>query len=117
MLIASGIRTFIDLTFETDELEPYDPHPAISPESGRSPPDSGCPSRIRGRSWSGAVTSGSRSSRGDVRTVTTALRGEALAYWDTAADRWVVEPDRVRVRVGASSADLRLESTLQLVER
>ncbi len=54
---------------------------------------------------------------GETRTVTMALRAEDLAYWDTAADRWVVEPDRVRLRVGASSEDLRLETTLQVVER
>jgi beta-glucosidase len=51
---------------------------------------------------------------GETRTVSLPLRADDLAYWDTAADRWVVEPGRVRLRIGASSADLRVETTMQV---
>jgi beta-glucosidase len=54
---------------------------------------------------------------GDTRAVTLPLRADDLAYWDTATDRWVTEPDRVRLRVGASSADLRLETTIPVAAR
>jgi beta-glucosidase len=51
---------------------------------------------------------------GETRTVSLPLRADDLAYWDMAADRWVVEPGRVRLRVGASSADLRVETTVEV---
>jgi beta-glucosidase len=46
---------------------------------------------------------------GETRTVTFELTGRDLAYWDPDADRWVVEEGRVRLEVGASSGDIRLE--------
>jgi beta-glucosidase len=49
---------------------------------------------------------------GETRTVTFALPARALAYWDTDADRWTVEQAPVELRVGASSADIRVERTL-----
>jgi hypothetical protein len=45
------------------------------------------------------------------------VRGEDLAYWDTRAHLWVTEPDRVRFRVGASSADLRLDVSVPVLAR
>ncbi len=54
---------------------------------------------------------------GERRTVAFPLRAADLAYWDTAGHRWVTEPDRIRLRVGASSADLRLDMTLPVLAR
>jgi len=51
---------------------------------------------------------------GSTRTVTMALPIASLAYWDAGGHRWVVEPDQIRIRVGASSADLRLDRLLQI---
>ena len=43
----------------------------------------------------------------ETRTVELVLDADALAYWDADADRWVVEPGRVQLQVGASSEDIR----------
>ncbi len=51
---------------------------------------------------------------GEKRKVELPLRAQALAYWDKTQNGWVVEPDRVSVMVGGSSADLQLEKTLQV---
>ena len=45
---------------------------------------------------------------GERQTVAFPLTAGALAYWDEASDRWIVEADRVELQVGASSADIRL---------
>ncbi len=45
---------------------------------------------------------------GETQTVTLPLKAESLAYWDADLGGWQVEADRVRVLVGASSADIRL---------
>ncbi|MFT4294182.1 MAG: glycoside hydrolase family 3 C-terminal domain-containing protein [Micropruina sp.] len=42
------------------------------------------------------------------------LRHEDLAYWDLRVDRWVVEPGRYTVEVGASSRDLRSQTAFEL---
>ncbi len=49
------------------------------------------------------------------RTVQIPLHAESLAYWDEAADRWVVEQDQVKIAVGASSADTKLEKTIAVM--
>ena len=51
---------------------------------------------------------------GETRTVRMPVPISSLAYWDAAADRWVVEADQIRLQVGASSADIRLEKTLRV---
>jgi beta-glucosidase len=51
---------------------------------------------------------------GETRTVQMPLLVSSLAYWDDAGHRWVVEPDAVRIRVGASSGDLRLDRTIRV---
>jgi beta-glucosidase len=51
---------------------------------------------------------------GETRTVQMPLPIASLAYWDEAGHRWVVEPGQVRIRVGASSADLRLDRTIRV---
>jgi beta-glucosidase len=42
------------------------------------------------------------------------VKASDLAYWDTAAQRWVVEAEPVEFEVGASSADLRVSKTVQV---
>ena len=51
---------------------------------------------------------------GETRTVRMPVPISSLAYWDAAADRWVVEADQIRLQVGASSADIRLEKTVRV---
>ena len=51
---------------------------------------------------------------GETRTVEFALPASSLAYWDATADRWVVEQGPIRLRVGASSEDIRLERTVEV---
>jgi len=45
---------------------------------------------------------------GETQTVTLPLPASTLAYWDPDLGGWQVEPGRVRLMVGASSADIRL---------
>jgi len=49
---------------------------------------------------------------GETRTVSFALFGKSLAYWDTTGHRWVVEREPVELQVGASSADIRARRTI-----
>jgi len=52
---------------------------------------------------------------GQTRTVEFVVPASSLAYWDAATHAWVVEADTVRFRVGASSADIRLEKAVNVV--
>ena len=52
---------------------------------------------------------------GETKRVTLLLAAEQLAYWDVKSKRFVVEPDRVRVTVGGSSADVRLSRELSVM--
>lgn len=47
-------------------------------------------------------------------TVSALLRRDDLSYWDTTADRWVLEPGRYVVSVGASSRDLRGSADIEI---
>ncbi len=49
---------------------------------------------------------------GETRTVELPLAAASLAYWDSGGHHWVVEPEAVRIQVGASSADIRLEKPI-----
>jgi beta-glucosidase len=49
---------------------------------------------------------------GERKTVQMKLRASALAYWDEKAGRFVVEEEPVRLIVGGSSSDVRLETTV-----
>jgi beta-glucosidase len=51
---------------------------------------------------------------GETRTVYFALPASSLAYWNEQTDRWVVEAEPVKLQVGASSADIRLERTIRV---
>ena len=48
---------------------------------------------------------------GETRTVELTVPVEDLAYYDTAASAWKVEPISYRVLVGSSSRDLPLEAS------
>lgn len=48
----------------------------------------------------------------ETKTVRMRLKAESLGYWDEQAKRFVVEDDQIRVMVGGSSADTRLETLL-----
>jgi beta-glucosidase len=51
---------------------------------------------------------------GETKRVTLTLAAERLAYWDVKSKRFVVEPDRVRLMIGGSSADVRLSRELSV---
>jgi beta-glucosidase len=54
-------------------------------------------------------------SPGQTKTVEFVVPAKSLAYWDVATHGWVVEPGTIRLRVGASSSDIRLEKTVNVV--
>ena len=54
--------------------------------------------------------------RGQTRSVSVPLKADALSYWDESANRWILEPEQVRVQVGASSADTKLETTIRVID-
>ena len=49
---------------------------------------------------------------GETRRVDLALDERAFAFWDDVAHGWTVEPGELEIRVGASSRDVRLTSTV-----
>ena len=51
---------------------------------------------------------------GESRTVTLPLDDKAFRYWNTRTDGWEVEGGRYEVRVGASSADIRLTANVDI---
>jgi beta-glucosidase len=52
---------------------------------------------------------------GQTRTVEMPLTGSSLGYWDATAHGFVVEPGKLELRVGASSADIRLKTAVSIV--
>ncbi|HEV8498279.1 MAG TPA: glycoside hydrolase family 3 C-terminal domain-containing protein [Gemmatimonadaceae bacterium] len=52
---------------------------------------------------------------GETRTISLPLPAAALAYWNADTHGWVVESEPVRLQVGSSSADIRLEATVNVV--
>ncbi|MGH7712188.1 MAG: glycoside hydrolase family 3 C-terminal domain-containing protein, partial [Gemmatimonadaceae bacterium] len=52
---------------------------------------------------------------GETRTIRFPLAASQLAYWHEREDRWVAERERVRLLVGASSADIRLDKTINVI--
>ncbi len=52
---------------------------------------------------------------GETKTVDLILPASSLAVWDTARHAAVVEPGKLELRVGASSADIRLKKTVEIV--
>ena len=53
--------------------------------------------------------------QGETRTVTFPLAAASLAYWSPDTHGWVVEDEQAKLRVGASSADIRLERIIRVV--
>ena len=52
---------------------------------------------------------------GETKTVTLPLAAKALAYWDEKAKAFVVEKDRVEIKVGGSSDDLPVKAVVQVM--
>ena len=51
---------------------------------------------------------------GETKTVTMEIAAAQLAYWDVAAQKFVVEEGQVQLLIGASSADIKQEKTLRV---
>jgi beta-glucosidase len=51
---------------------------------------------------------------GEKQTLTFDIPIGSLAYWDDNAHRFIVERDRIEVRAGASSTDIRLRQALSV---
>jgi beta-glucosidase len=51
---------------------------------------------------------------GQTKTVELRVKAEALAYWDVQTHQWVLEKDKVRITVGSSSADSRVEKAISM---
>lgn len=49
---------------------------------------------------------------GEQKTVEIPLPAESLAYWNTGKHAFEVEPDEIQIKVGGSSADIRLQRTI-----
>ena len=49
---------------------------------------------------------------GETKTVRMPLKGGALTYWDAATQSFVVEPGKINIMLGSSSADPKLEKTV-----
>jgi beta-glucosidase len=54
---------------------------------------------------------------GQTRTVTLTLRGDQLAYWDSAKKGWAVENGTIRVHIGPSSAEAKLSRVVRVAKR
>jgi beta-glucosidase len=53
---------------------------------------------------------------GETKTVPIPLTAQALAYWSDAANKFVIEPDKVQIKIGPSSDDIKLEKTVSVSE-
>jgi beta-glucosidase len=53
----------------------------------------------------------------ETRTVRLPLKGSDLTCWDAGKHSFVVEPGRLNIMLGASSADVRLEKTIEVKEK
>jgi beta-glucosidase len=49
---------------------------------------------------------------GEKKTVTLEIAAASIAFWDTAAQKFVVEEGQVQLLIGASSADIKQEKTI-----
>jgi beta-glucosidase len=52
----------------------------------------------------------------ETRTVKLPLKGADLTYWDAGKQSFVVEPGKVGIMVGGSSADVRLETAISVTQ-
>ncbi|MFZ0291010.1 MAG: fibronectin type III-like domain-contianing protein, partial [Candidatus Sulfotelmatobacter sp.] len=53
---------------------------------------------------------------GEMKTVSLPLKATALAYWNLTRGAFEVEPDQVNIKVGSSSADIKLQEVLSITE-
>jgi len=53
---------------------------------------------------------------GETKTVEIPLAASTLGYWDTNKNISVVEPGKLELRIGASSADIRLKKTVSIIK-
>jgi beta-glucosidase len=51
---------------------------------------------------------------GETKTVEVSLTAQSLAYWDSSRRAFVVEPNKVEISVGGSSADERLKTWIRV---
>jgi len=51
---------------------------------------------------------------GETKRVTLNLKSNQLAYWNTDAHRFEVEPGQIELMIGTSSADLKLRKMIQV---
>jgi beta-glucosidase len=51
---------------------------------------------------------------GETKTVRLPLKASALAYWNSAKGAFEVEPDQANVKVGSSSADIKLQQVVSV---
>jgi beta-glucosidase len=51
---------------------------------------------------------------GETKKVQIPLKAEFLAYWDADTQKFVIEKDKIKIMVGASSADIKLEKTIDV---
>jgi len=51
---------------------------------------------------------------GQMQHVTLELKAEQLAYWNVEAHHFVIEPEKVELMIGASSADTKLSATVKI---
>ena len=51
---------------------------------------------------------------GERKTVEIPLQAKSLAYWDTAQHTFVVEAGKIGIRVGGSSAEIRLKQIVDV---
>jgi beta-glucosidase len=52
---------------------------------------------------------------GETKTVEIPLAASSLGYWDTNKQSFAVEPGKLELRIGASSADIRLKKTVSII--
>lgn len=52
---------------------------------------------------------------GETRVVELPLKAETLAYWNVQQHRFIVEPDQIEVMIGSSSADIKLQDKVRVV--
>jgi len=53
---------------------------------------------------------------GETKKVTLNLKASDLAYWDEKKHAFVVKPGKIEIMVGASSADIRLKKSINVLK-
>jgi len=51
---------------------------------------------------------------GETKRVSLSLKGDQLAYWNVDAHRFEVEPGNIEIRIGSSSADVKLKKIVRV---